>query len=102
MKDAYRRPIIPKNIIKAKFDNEIYENIALNDEGYAVSDGVSLVDPKVCSAILCNYSKLKGECEARFNSDLYYLLESFDKISETALEKYPLYKKIVIYKIDGL
>ena len=51
---------------------------------------------------LTNYSKLKGESEAKFNSDLYYLIHSFDKVSSIALEKYPLYEKIVIYKIDGV
>jgi hypothetical protein len=60
------------------------------------------MEPKVCTAILCNYSKLRGECEGKFYGDLYYLMDSFDEIAEIALKNYPLYKKIVIYKIDGL
>ena len=102
IKDAYRKPIVSKNIIPQKHEIELEENVYLNDDGFAVSDGVSLVDWKVCSAILCNYSKLKGESEGKFYSDLYYLIESFDQISEQALKNYPIYEKIVIYKIDGL
>jgi hypothetical protein len=63
---------------------------------------VSLLDPKVCSAVLCNYSKLKGESETRFESDLYYLMIAFDEISTIALKDFPVYEKIVTYKIDGL
>ena len=102
IKDAYRKPIVPKNIIQSKHDIELESSITLDENGFAVPGGVSLVDPKVCSAILCNYSKLKGECEEKNQSDLHYLMDSFDNISEKALEKYPLYEKIVIYKIDGI
>jgi hypothetical protein len=35
------------------------EEITFDKEGYAIPKGVSLLDPKVCSAILCNYSRLK-------------------------------------------
>jgi hypothetical protein len=40
--------------------------------------GVSLLDYKVCSAILCNYSKLKAAGEGNFMSDTWYCLEDFD------------------------
>ena len=102
IKDAYRKPIVPNNVIRAKFDLEINDSAVLDDEGYAVPEGVSLMDWNVCSIILCNYSKLRGECEARLNSDLYYLMESFDEVATIALKSYPLYEKIVLYKIDGL
>ena len=102
IKDSFRKPIIPRSVIQSKHEFVIEDNTYINEEGFSVPDGVSLVDPKVCSAILCNYSKLKGESEDRTNSDLCYLMMSFDKISEKALEKYPLYEKIVLYKIDGL
>ena len=88
--------------MRSKHEIELDEDTYIGEDGYAVSVGVSLTDPKVCSAILCNYSKLKGESEAKFYSDLYYLIQSFDTVSELALEKYPLYEKIVIYKIDGM
>ena len=102
IKDAYRKPIMPRSIINSKFDIELNDTSYMNEEGSAVPGGVSLMDPKVCSAILCNYSKLKGDSEGRFNGDLWYLLESFDQVSDKALKNYPLYEKIVIYKIDGM
>ena len=102
IKDAYRRPIMPKSIIASKHEIEIEDNTYLGEDGFAAPGGVSLVDWKVCSAILCNYSKLKSECEGKFYGDLYYLMESFDAITDTALKNYPLYEKIVTYKIDGL
>ncbi len=102
IKDSYRKPVIPKNLVRSKFETELLDNVEINDEGFAVPGGVSLLDPKVCSAILCNYSKLKGESEAKFYSDLYYLMLAFDDISEKALADYPLYEKIVIYKVDGM
>ena len=102
IKDAYRKPIIPKNITRTKHEIELNDTVELNEEGFAVPGGVSLMDPKVCSVLLCNYSKLRGECEEKNYGDLYYLMDSFDEVTTTALEKYPLYEKIVIYKIDGM
>ena len=102
IKDAFRKPIIPKSIVRSKYEIELEDDTHINEDGEIVYSKVSLVDPKVCSAILCNYSKLKGESEAKFYSDLYYLMRAFDDISAVALQKYPLYEKIVIYKIDGL
>ena len=32
-----------------------------NDKGFPVPEGVSLLNPKVVSFILCNYSKLKQD-----------------------------------------
>jgi len=51
---------------------------------------------------MCNYSKLKEEASENFEGDLWYLLRDFDIISDIALKPYPLYDKIVLYKIDGL
>jgi hypothetical protein len=102
IKDAYRRPLVPKNIVTSKHEINIEEDTYLGDDGFAVPVGASLVDWKVCSAILCNYSRLKGDCEGKFYGDLYYLMESFDSIADKALKEHPLYEKIVLYKIDGL
>jgi antirestriction protein len=61
-----------------------------------------LTDPTVCSAILCNYSKLKQDSWGNFESDTWYLIYDFENICDKALEDYPLYMKIVEYKIDGM
>lgn len=102
IKDAYRKPIVGKSILRSKYDNKIDDNAEIDENGNTIYEGVSLINPKICSIILCNYSKLRAECEAKFNSDLYYLMASFDDVATLALEKYPLYDKLVLYKIDGL
>lgn len=102
IKDAYRKPLVPKSVVRSKFDTQLIDTTTIGEDGFAVPGGVSLVDPKVCSAILCNYSKLKGDAEGRFSGDLWYLIESFDAVSTKALDKYPLYEKLVTYKIDGM
>jgi hypothetical protein len=56
----------------------------------------------VVSAVLCNYLGLKQECEGKFDRDLWYLMYDFDVLLEDALKDYPLYRRIVEYKIDGL
>ena len=104
IKDAYRKPIIPKNIITPKHSLKLNGEIglAVSDTDYTTKSGIVLTDSKVCSTILCNYSKLKAECDANFDGDLYYLLESFDELTTIALKDYPLYEKIVLYKVDGV
>jgi hypothetical protein len=78
---------------------DCYEDVV---DGKVVYSGVSLMDPKVCSAILCNYSKLKQSGYSVFQGDTWYLMEDFDRISSIALAEYPLYEALVTYKIDGL
>ena len=57
---------------------------------------------EVISGILCNYSELKEKSYGNFESDTWYLIEAFDELIEGALIDYPLYSKLVKYKIDGL
>ena len=66
-----------------------------------VPEGISFANPKIVSAILCNYSKLKEDSYGNFESDLYYLMWDFDNLCEKALKDYPLYERIVTLKIDG-
>lgn len=78
------------------------EIITVDEDGNISAEGVSLLNPKVCSAILCNYSKLKQDSYGEFDKDLWYLMQNFDDISYSVLKKYPLYLRLVEYKIDGL
>jgi hypothetical protein len=75
---------------------------SFDEEGYVIPEGVTLIDPKVVSAVLCNYLGLKQESEGKFDRDLWYLMYDFDVLLEDALKDYPLYRRIVEYKIDGL
>ena len=59
IKQAQQRPIIPIKLTRGgshyvPLDDTSY----LNEEGEVVVQGISLMNPKVVSAILCNYSKL--------------------------------------------
>jgi hypothetical protein len=70
--------------------------------GEACPQGVTLLDPKICGAILRTYSKLKEDSWDKFEGDTWYLMQSFDAIAAKALQPYPLYERLVEYKIDGL
>ena len=103
IKNAYRRPIVFNKLTRSKTSIKLEDKTCRFDtDGYPIPEGVSLLDPAVCSAILCNYSRLKQDSFDRFEDDLYYLIESFDKIADLALKEYPLYERIVECKIDGL
>ena len=102
LKDAYRKPIIPKNITRSKHFIPLESDFSFDDEGFVVPEGVSLCDPKVCSAILCNYSLFKQESWGEFEKDLWYLMQEFDEVADAALKEYPLYDRICEYKVDGL
>lgn len=73
--------------------------VTFDENGYCVPHGISLVDPKVCSAILCNYSLLHTSSKNKFDSDLWGLMEEFDKLMDKALAPYPIYKTLVQCKI---
>ena len=104
IKNAYRRPIVPNKLTRSTHVTILPdETSSFDDEdGYPIPKGVSLLDPVVCSAILCNYSRLKEDSYDRFEGDLYYLMLDFDEIADKALKEYPLYEKIVECKVDGL
>ena len=100
VKNAYRKPTITMRAVHSN------NWVPLNCEekvvnGKVVYSGVSLMDPKVCSAVLCNYSKLKAAGEGNFMTDTWFFMEDFDRISSDALAPYPYYERLVELKIDG-
>ena len=102
IKNAYRRPIVPAKLVKSKHPIELDDWVEIADDGHAIGHGVSLLRPEVVSAILCNYSKLKQSAYGNFEGDLWYLIYDFELLAEEALKEYPIYQKIMEYKIDGL
>ena len=103
LKDAYQKPMIPKKItMGSRHYIPLESDYSFDDDGYVVPEGISLCNPKVISAILCNYSILKEDSWGDFERDLWYLMEEFDEVIIEALEDYPLYDRICEYKIDGL
>ena len=100
IKNAYRKPVVTMHASHATHYTPLdYEQEVINDE--IVYNGVSLLDYKVCSAVLCNYSKLKAAGEANFMSDTWFFMEDFDGVCGRALKDYPFYERLVEYKIDG-
>lgn len=100
IKQAYQKPITC-----AKLTRSSSSYIPLDDKSYMDGaelhiDGITLMDPKVVSAILCNYSKLKEDSYDQFSGDTWYLIQAFDEISSKALEPYPIFLRIVELKID--
>ena len=102
IKESYLKPVRPQIITRTKSYIPLDGYVEINENGECVPHGISFLDPKVCSVILCNYSKLKQDSYGNFYSDTYFLMESFDKLCDLALGGYPIYEKIVEYKIDGL
>lgn len=102
LKNAYRRPIVPNKITRSKNLIPLDSDFTFDNDGYIVPSGISLCNPKVVSAILCNYSLCKEESWGEFDKDLWYIMDEFDKVADAALKDYPMYDKLVEYKIDGL
>ena len=103
LRASFRGSINCVNTIKAITKIDLYENIVVNKDGELEIDcNLSLLIPKHVSLILCNYSKIKQEAHSKFTSDIYYTMLTLDDLVEEALKDYPLYKDILIYKIDGL
>ncbi len=101
IKEAYRQPVVFKSVTHSKFYTPLDEKITFDENGFCVPQGISFINPAVCSAVLCNYSKLKMDSYSNFEKDTYFFMEAFDELCTIALKDYPLYDKIVEMKIDG-
>ena len=103
IKQGYQKPLV---FSKAVHNSINY--ISLDDTSYLDEDknvvvqGISLMDSKVVSAILCNYSKLKEDSYENFEADTWYLIQDFENICDKALINEPLYMRIVECKIDKM
>ena len=104
IKNSYKQPIYCLNAVKnfniIKFDDDI----KINKVTKKIEDNslISFMNPTHISALLCNYSKLKEESYGKFYTDGYYLMEDLDNLIQNTLrDNYPLYYKLLIYKIDG-
>ena len=100
IKNAYRKPVVTMHASHATHYTPLDTEEKVVD-GEIVYSGISFMDYKICSAVLCNYSKLKAAGEGNFMSDTWYLMEDFDRVCGGALKDYPYYERLVEYKIDG-
>lgn len=103
IKNAYRKPIVPVKLTRSKYTIKLDEDVKIfDDDGYPIPEGISLMNPEICSCILCNYSRLKEDSWDRFEDDTWYLIYDFENICDEALADYPMLMRIVECKIDGL
>lgn len=102
IKNDFRKPMVPNMLTRSKAPMALESKEWIDEEGNIQYSGASLLDPKVCSAILCDYSRLKEEGWSQFDKDLWYVMETFDRIATIALEDFPLYERLVEYKVDGM
>lgn len=103
IKNAYRKPIIFNKLCRSRYFLPLEEKFCgFSAEGFPKFSGITLTDPEICSAILCNYSRLKQDSWDQFESDMWYLMFDFDVYCDAALREYPLYERIVECKIDGM
>ena len=102
IKAAFRKPIVSSNFMPSASAIPLDEKITIDEEsGYVIPNGVSLMDPKVVSAVLCNYSALKEQCWGQFDDDLWFFIKDFDQVADKALKDYPIYERLVALKVDG-
>ena len=108
IKNAYRKPI---TFTKLTHSSQPYvklpwdEWIEYDDNGNAVIkySGISFCDYRVISEIFQVYPSLKNHSEkGHFDGDTWCLIFDFEDLWHSALEPYPMYARIVDYKIDKL
>ena len=104
LKSAFKPPVATMKITKSINQIDLSQNITIDENGDPISDClISLFNPHHVCCILCNYLKLKEECQGHFNSDWWYLLRDFDGLLIRSLkEDYPILYDIMVYKINGL
>lgn len=102
VRQALEKPVATMSFNFSKSYIPLLSEEWVDENGEARYSGVSLLNPRVCSEILSNYSSLKQSSHGNFYSDTYYLMESFDEVAAVALAPYPFYERLVELKIDGL
>ena len=102
IKNSFKQPIYCSNGIKSFNSLNIDDKIIITPDGRVQDQSlISLTNPAHISVLLCNYSRLKEDCYDKFYTDGYYLMWDLDNLIERALkDEYPLYYRLLIYKID--
>ena len=102
IKQAYRKPIAMSQLTKSDNAPSIDDEVMLGLDQLPIATGVTILNPEIVVQVLTTYSKLKEIAEGNYRADLWYFMQAFDKVADQALKPYPLYERLVEYKIDGL
>ena len=89
IKNAYRKPIVPTKITRSRNFLPMDDDFEFDDEGYVIPHGVSFMDPKVVSTILCNYSGLKEAAWGEFEKDVAGIHSRLPNITPRVTECMP-------------
>ncbi len=103
IKNAFKQPMYSRSLTKTMAKLDLDEKIYIDEKGEVRSTGIiNFYNPAHIVALLCNYSGLKMEVWGKFNSDMWAMMLDFEELVDRALKyKYPMYYKLIIYKIDG-
>ena len=101
IRDAYRVPVQIMSLTHQKNAIALDGYNTFDEEGYCVPHGVVLTSPAVCSAILCDYQRLRTSADSGTFGDTWALMEDFENLKKQALADYPIYRAIVEGKIMG-
>ena len=105
IKNAYKPPIVFTKLTRGSpnyIPLDFEEWIEYDEQHNAVLKykGVSFCDYKVVSELLSYFPILKSKSQGNFLSDTWYVCQDFENLMRDALADYPLYRRIVEYKMD--
>ena len=105
IKNAYRRPIVFAQLTHTganppKLDSEEWIEYDEQHRPLIKYSGVSLLDSTVVAAVLQNLGGLRAHSVGQFDKDTWYFVQDFDKLLTKALAEYPIYQRIIDYKIE--
>lgn len=105
IKNAFKPPIVFSQLTHntaspPPLDSE--EWIEYDDNGNACVkySGISLLDPQIVAEILQVFPGLKAHSKGQYEKDSWYLVQDFEKLLDAALAQYPMYRRIIQYKMD--
>ena len=105
IKNAYRMPIVFTRLTRGlKTPSYLpwrewveYDNAGAPAIHY---EGISFCNYKVISSILQLLPALRGRSNGHFDGDTWYMVQDFEKLLKEALADYPMYQRIVEYKMN--
>ena len=105
IKNAYRRPIVFAQLTHTganppKLDSEEWIEYDEMNRPVIKYSGISFLDPVVVAAILQNLGGLRAHCDGQFEKDTWYFVQDFNKLLKDALVDYPMYSRIIEYKVN--
>lgn len=103
IKNSIKQPVYCLNAIHSFNNISFDEDIKVTAEGQIIDHSlISFFNPKHISALLCHFYQLKQHCQGKFYTDGYYLIWDLENlINRTLRDAYPLYYRLLQYKIQG-